>query len=86
MLERCEVCRSSDKSPCFPIAGTSTASALDDTSRVDLLFLDDAVALPAPGVRPKFYFLIPVRAKHRQEICDVFRGWWIANFGRPKCP
>ena len=50
VFERCEVCRTAAKAPHVPIVGTSAAPTFNGNLQVDLLSLDDVVALHASDV------------------------------------
>ena len=73
-LEQCEICHALDKAHRIPIAGSSTVSALRGKLLLNLLYLDDAVALRAMDVSPKHSLSIPARPKNPQEVWGELRG------------
>ena len=84
VLEQREVCRAFAKAPRVPVAGTSTVSTSTGKSQLDLLFLDDSIALRDIDVLPKYSLLIPGRQKTPQEVSGGFPRSRIGVFGRPQ--
>ena len=82
-MAQCEVCQAFDKVPRDPAAGTSTVAMFNEKSQVDLLFLDDIIALRILDVFSKYSLLIPVRTKNPQEVWDASRRPRIWVFGHP---
>ena len=66
--EHCETCRASGKAPHVPLAGTSTASMLNEKAQADLLFLGDIIALREMDKFPKYSLLLPVQSKNPREV------------------
>ena len=64
VLEQRGVRRIFDKALHVPIPGTPAASISSEELRVDLLFLDDIIALRAMHVFSKYSLLVPVRSKN----------------------
>ena len=73
-----------EKAPRIPISGTSTASMSNGRLRVDLLFLDGAIALRIMDVFSKYSILTRARPKNPQELWDAFLSSWVGVFGSPK--
>ena len=69
-----EVCQGFDKAPHKRIAGTPAVSMSAGKLQVDLVFLEDVMALRAMDVFSKYSFLIPVRARSPQEVRSGFCG------------
>ena len=84
VLETCDVCRACDKAPHVPIAGTTTASAVNEKVQVDLLFLDDLLVVHAMDIFSKYSLLRPAQSENPQEVWDVFCAGWLGTFGPPK--
>ena len=84
-LEHCDVCRAFDKALYVPIAGTSMASEFNEKLQVDLLFLDDNIALLAIDAFSKYPLLLPAKSKNPQEVWGVFCNRWMGTFSLPKC-
>ena len=57
---QCDVCQAFGKAPRVPAAGTSTVAMFNEELQVDLLSLDDIVALRIMDAHPKNSLLIPV--------------------------
>ena len=51
---------------------------------MDLLFLDDLIALHIMDVFSKYSILTRVRSKNPQEVWGAFVSSWIGVFGPPK--
>ena len=68
VLGNCEVCRAFDKAPHLPVAGASSVSCFNERAQVDLLFLDDIIAVHAMDVFSKYPLLRPVKSKNPQEV------------------
>ena len=85
VVAQCDTCEAFDKAPHIPISGTSTVSMFNERLQMDLLFLDDIVALHIKDVFPKYSILTRVRPKNPQEVWDAFVSSWVGVFGPPKC-
>ena len=85
VLENCEARRAFDKAPHLPVAGTSSVSCFNERVQVDLLFLDDIIAVHAMDAFPKFSLLQRVKSKNPQEVWDGFCASGLGTFGPPKC-
>ena len=72
VLEQREVCRAFAKAPRVPVAGTSTVSTSTGKSQLDLLFLDDSIALRDIDVLPKYSLLIPVLSENPKGVSEAF--------------
>ena len=83
VMAQCEICRTFDEAPHVPAAGTSTVAMFNAKLQVDLLFLDDIIALRIMDLFSKYSFLIPARAKNPQDVWDPCCGSWIAVCGPP---
>ena len=59
-------------------------SAFNEKLQIDLLFLDDLVALHVMDMFSKYSLLIPVRSKNPQEVWGAFCNSWLSVFGQPK--
>ena len=64
VMAQCEVCRACDKAPHVPADGTSTVAMFNEKLQVDLLSLDDSIALQIAEVFSKCSLLIPVRTEN----------------------
>ena len=53
--------------------------------QVDLLFLDDIIALHVMDVFSRYTLFIPVRAKNPVKVWGAFCNLWIGVFGPPFC-
>ena len=84
VVNQCDVCKAFDKAPHTPIAGTSAVAMFNEKLQVDLLFLDDLIALHIMAVFPKYSILTLVRSKNPLEVWDAFVACWIGIFGPPK--
>ena len=82
-LGDCDVWRVFDKAPHVPIAGTSTASALNEEVRADPLSLDDITALRAMDMPSKCSLLLPDQSRAAVGW-DVSCSGWLGIFGPPK--
>ena len=67
LKNECDVRTAFDKAPHLPVAGTSPASAFAEEVHVDLLFLDNSVALHAMDPSPRNSILVLVAPKIRWE-------------------
>ena len=81
---RCEVCRSLDCTPHVAPSGTPTVSMFNERLQIDLLFLDDIVALHRMDVFSKNSSLYPVRFENPQEAWGAFQGLRFEIFRPPK--
>ena len=52
--------------------------------QLDVLLLDDIIALHATNVYTKYFLSIPVRSKHPQEVWDTFCSALIGVLRQPK--
>ena len=82
---QCEVCKTFDKVPHIPIAGTSSASPFNGKVGVDLLYLDGAIALRAVDVVSKYSLLTSERSGNPQDTRGVLRSPRIAILAKPGC-
>ena len=73
-LARREIRQALGKAPRDPVAGASTVTMLNEKLQVDLLFLDDIIALRNMDVFSKYSLLNPARTKSSQGVWDAFRG------------
>ena len=64
VLENGDVCRASDKAPHVPLAGASAVSMFNEKVQVDLLFIEDLIALRAMDAFPKDSLFLPVQSKN----------------------
>ena len=79
-----DTCKAFEKAPHIPISGTSTVSMFNERLQMDLLFLDDIIALHIMDVFSKYSILTRVRPKNPQEVWDAFLASWVGVFGAPK--
>ena len=70
----CDVCRASEKAAHSPVAGSPSESSFKKNLQVDLLSLDDTIALRAKDLYSKHPPLLPVRSEKLLGIKDAFRG------------
>ena len=82
--ETCDVCWAFDKAPHIPIAGTSTVSAFNEKIQVDLLFLDDLIAVHGVDVFSRYPPLRLVQSKNPKEAWDVFCAGWLGGLWSSK--
>ena len=80
-----DTCKAFEKAPRIPISGTSPVSMFNERVQMDLLFLDDIIALRIMDVFSKYPILTRVRSKNPQEVWDAFISSWVGVFGAPKC-
>ena len=83
--EPCNGCRSCDADPHVPPAGTSTVSAFNGESQVDLPFWANLITLRFMGVFSLSSLLLPVRSENLQEARGAIRGARVGVLGRPEC-
>ena len=67
-----------------PGAGTSAGSTSNGKLLVDLVFLDDLIALRAMDVFSEYYLLFSARHKNPQEARGAFSSSWIGIFWQPR--
>ena len=84
VLEHCGTCRAFDNAPHVPNVGTPTAEAFNEKAHVDLLFLDDIIALHAMDTSSKNSLLLPDQTKNPQEVSAAPCGCWLGSFVPPK--
>ena len=84
VLERCENPRGPDKAPHVPTADTSAVSMFNEKVQVDLLSLDEFIALRAVDLLSEYPLLLPVQPRNSQEVRNVFRSGRSGIFGPPK--
>ena len=84
VLGRCEICRASDKAPHVPIAGTSTAAMFNEQVQVDLLFMDEIIALRAMDTVSEYSLFLSVQPETPQEVWEALCGGCLGIFGSPK--
>ena len=74
-----------EKAPHVPISGTSSVSMFNERLQMDLLFLDDIIALRIMDVFSKYSILTRARPENPQEVWDAFLSSLVGVFGIPKC-
>ena len=74
-----------DRAPHVLIAGTPPASMFNEKLQIDLLFLDDIIALHVTGVFPRNSSPTPVRVKTLRHVRGAFSGLRVGVFGPPEC-
>ena len=84
VARQCEVCQASDKAPRVPVAGTSAVAMFNGKLQVDLLFLEDIIAVHVIDVFSRRPLLQPVHTKNSQ-VWGAFCSSRIGVFGPPTC-
>ena len=74
MVNQGEARRAFEKAPRLPVAWTSSASLFTEKVKVDPLLFDDAIALHATDVYPKYPLLVRERPKNPSEAQDASAG------------
>ena len=78
-------CRAFGRAPQVPLAGTSTASMVNEKLQIDLLSLGDIAALRVMDVAPTYSFLAPARPANPPGAWDFSSASRFGIFGPPKC-
>ena len=81
---RREVSREADEAPRLPVAGTSVVSSFNEKVYVDLLFLDDVIALSDVGPVSKYLHVASVQLENPLEAREALSAPRISVFCRPR--
>ena len=80
-----DTCKAFERAPRIPISGTSTVSMFNERLQMDLLFLEDIVALHFMDVSSKYSIPTRVRPKNPRTVWDAFLSSRVGVFGTAKC-